>query len=189
MKICTECKIIGLNSNGDRIMKCKFICDTYADIPTATEFQQNTGCIIAMGSEAHIIYDNADYELQSSGFWTLSQAGTAAYTKSEVDQKIAEIDILRQGEEIPDNADLNTYTEIGAFYSPNSARTSTIYNRPWSGSGFKLIVLSISSVSKMHILLPISNNADSLFFRSRTTSGFRPWYKIQGSQVDIINPM
>lgn len=207
MKICTECKILGLNSNGDRIMKCKFICDTYADIPTATEFQQSTGCIISMGSEAHIIFDNSDYELQSSGSWTLSQAGSASYTKAEVDQLLsakadassvytkaevdaiaAEIDYFSEGTEIPANSDLNSTTyRTPGVYRIGATNAATLSNCPTS-QGFRMEVVRIafSTISQQRIY-PQSRSADSFFVR---TGGFVSnvytwgnWYQYTGTQV------
>lgn len=178
----------GYDSQGNKMFIMYLECDTAADLPPLDYFVAEGRTKIAMGSKAHTISENAWYKVDSSGNWILQEPGQASYTRAEIDAMIAQIDILRQGTEIEANDDLNDYTEIGAYYSPNSARTATLYNRPWSGSGFKFLVLSISSTSKMQWLLPISNNANSIFFRSRTTSGFRPWYQLQGVEVSIINP-
>lgn len=165
-----------------------FECDTDSDLPSVNDYVATNNTKIYMSSTAHVIDTNADYEMQSDGTWTIQTPGTATYTKSEIDTMISQIDLVRQGTEIEENADLNTFETIGAYYSPNSARTGTLYNRPWSGSGFKMIVWSISSTSKMQWIMPISNSADSIFFRSRTTSGWRPWYQLQGTAVTTINP-
>lgn len=187
MKICTECKILGLNSNGDRLMKCKFICDTYADIPTATEFQQDTGCIIAMGSKAHIIFDNADYELQSSGSWTLSQSGTAAYTKSEVDQLLSYRLPLLNSDYTPlvtsQTWDLFTLPP-GVYYRTSSI--SSVLNIPsdLSSAFFCIVTNTIGTNRRQILLFPCTSAVAGIVYRVlETGSGYGSWYKFTGSQV------
>ena len=48
--------------------------------------------------------------------------------------------INASGEKIPDNADLNTYTTPGNYYSPGSTNSATHINPPMTNSGYKLIV-------------------------------------------------
>lgn len=172
----------GYDANNNLYAIMELICDTESDLPQPNYFISKK-YIIAQSSTAEIIGTGAKFEMQSGGNWVLKVAGTATYTKSEIDTMLSQIDILRQGTEIIENANMNDYMEIGAYYSPNSARTATLTNCPWSGSGFKAIVLSISSTSKMQIILPISNSSDCIFFRSHISSGWRPWYKIQGIAV------
>ena len=172
----------GYDNNNNLYAIMELICDNESDLPQPDYFISKK-YIIAQSSTAEIIGTGAKFEMQSSGNWILKVAGTATYTKSEIDTMLSQIDILRQGTEISENANLNDFVEIGAYYSPNSARTATLTNCPWTGSGFKLIVFSISTTSKMHVLMPISNSADCIFFRSRISSGFRPWYKIRGTAV------
>lgn len=178
---------IGTDSGGYALVKVHCICDTSADLPAYNAYQAN-GYTLALGSKADVIDDGSELTMQANGTWVLTVPGQAAYTKSEIDDMISQIDLVRQGTEITADADLNDYEQIGAYYSPNSARTATLYNRPWSGSGFKMIVWSISSTSKMQWIMPMSNSSDSIFFRSRTTSGWRTWYQLQGTAVTTINP-
>ena len=65
---------------------CKFECDSAADLPA----QDQTTYMIDIGSEAHDIDQNATYMMKSNGTWTLQEAGTAAYTKSETDALLAD---------------------------------------------------------------------------------------------------
>lgn len=187
MIIAVKSEFFGLDANGRRVTIVHFIGDSAADLPAISDYTPG-GIQITTGSTFHSIADGSDYEMQSNGTWILSQAGQATYTKSEIDSLIASVDAMRQGTEIVENADLNSYEDAGTYYSPNSTRTASLHNRPWSGSGFKLIVWSISGTSKMQWVMPMSNNADRIFFRSRTTSGWRPWYQIQGTQIQTINP-
>lgn len=187
MIIAVKSEFFGLDTNGRRVTIAHFIGDSAADLPTISDYTTG-GIQITTGSTFHSVADGADYEMQSSGTWVLSQAGEATYTKAEIDAMIVSVDAMRQGAEIVENSDLNNFNEAGAYYSPNSSRTSSLHNRPWSGSGFKMIVWSISGTSKTQWVMPMSNSADSIFFRSRTTSGWRPWYQIQGTQIQTINP-
>ena len=54
--------------------------------------------------------------------------------------KIGILDILGRGTNIPANTDLNTMTTIGTYYSQDSTRTGTLVNKPFSNSGFNMIV-------------------------------------------------
>ena len=187
MILAIKTEFFGLDSNGRRVTIAHFVGDSAADLPAISDYTSG-GIQITIGSTFHSVSDGADYEMQSSGAWILLHPGQAAYTKSEVDEMIASVDAMRQGTEITESADLNDYNDAGAYYSPNSTRTASLHNRPWSGSGFKLIVWSISGTSKMQWVMPMSNSSDSIFFRSRTTSGWRQWYQIQGTQIQTINP-
>lgn len=187
--IATPLEIYGMTSDNKKLIRYHFECDTYADIPTLSDYAAIDE-VIALGSDAHVIETNSTYEMQSDGTWVIQNVGNDYYSKAEVDEIAAYegIRLLRQGEEIPENADLNNYDTAGVYYSPNSTRTGTLYNRPWSGSGFKLLTWSISSTSKQQWVMPMSNSAHSLFFRNRTTSGWRPWYELEGVEITTINP-
>lgn len=187
MIIAVKSKFFGLDTNGRRVTIAHFIGDSAADLPAISDYTPG-GIQITTGSTFRSVADGAYYEMKSDGTWILSQAGAATYTKAEIDAMIESADAMRQGTEITENADLNSYDDAGTYYSPNSTRTASLHNRPWSGSGFKLIVWSISGTSKMQWVMPMSNSADSIFFRSRTTSGWRPWYQIKGTQIQTINP-
>ena len=182
-----ESKFVGTTSGGKALHWIYLEADELADLP-APDVYASDGLEICMGSEAHVIDDNSKHMLKSDGTWVQQVAGTATYTKAEVDALIASVDTLKQGTEIPADADLNDYTDAGTYYSPNSTRTGTLYNRPWSGSGFKMIVYSISTTSKMQWIMPMSNTAHSVFIRSRTTSGWRDWYELEGALISTINP-
>ena len=166
-----------------------FLCDTAADIPDQDAYSSDN-IKLMIGSKAKVISTNSTYMMQQDGTWVIQEVGNDYYSKAEVDEiaSYEGIRLLRQGEEIPELANLDSYDTAGVYYSPNSTRTSTLYNRPWSGSGFKLLVWSISTTSKQQWVMPMSNSAHSLFFRNRTTSGWRPWYEIEGVEISTINP-
>ena len=158
-------------------------CDTASELPTYNQFQDSKKILFFPGSRAIVIDPASTYKLKSDGTWVIQDVGNDYYSKAETDALVASVDALRQGIEIEESSDLNNFNEAGAYYSPNSARTASLSNCPWTGSGFKLIVWSISGTSKMQWVMPMSNSADSIFFRSRTTTGWRPWYRLQGTAV------
>lgn len=84
-------EIISLKTAQDGSTKyavAKIDCDTAADLPAVNHF---SGITLLMGSSSHDISQNADYEMQSDGTWVLQQAGTATYTKQEIDEMIQEL--------------------------------------------------------------------------------------------------
>lgn len=61
---------------------CEFECDTFSDLPQ----RQQSDFIIMIGSKAHVISNNSNYQIQSTGVWVLQNAdGTVGYTKEEID--------------------------------------------------------------------------------------------------------
>lgn len=170
--------------------------DTLADLPSPDDI---TGYRLTIGCEANIIDTAARYKMDSSGSWHVQEQGTDFYTKSEIDAMLeprpTRSGIWGQGTEIPEYANIFDYgidadKPVGIYYSPTSARTATLYNRPFSGSGFKMIVYSISTTSKQLEIRPISSGlaASHIYICSHTTSGWASWYEISGSAVPTINP-
>ena len=191
-RFCIELTQVGYEAaseNTPEVRHCcgYFLCDTLADLPTQDEFSTDN-IKLMIGSRAKIIATNSTYMMQQNGTWSVQEVGNDYYSKAEVYALIAGVDIVRQGTEIPADADLNDYLDAGAYYSPSSTRTATLKNRPWTGSGFKLVVYSISGTSKMQMCMPMSNSAHSIFIRCRTTSGWRDWYEIEGALISTINP-
>lgn len=86
-----------------------------------------------------------------------------------------------RGEEIPENADLNTYTTPGIYYSPSRTRTPTISNIP-SGvdSNFRLEVLYAGSTDSYYRVqkLKTTVGGDYEYVRVRNGSSWGAWKKI-----------
>ena len=181
MMFVLETKGLGTKNN-KTVTYFKFLCDTAADLPAPTVYDDKN-IVLVQGCEAEVIEPKSSYKMKSDGTWVIQDVGNDYYSKAETDALIASVDALRQGTEIEENSDLNDFNEAGAYYSPNSARTASLSNCPWTGSGFKLVVWSISGTSKMQWIMPMSNSANSILFRSRTTTGWRPWYRLQGTAV------
>lgn len=162
-------RTIGTDASNNKVVWVEIWVDNTGALPAANDL---TGHIFVQGSKAHCIADASEYRLNSSGTWILQKADS----------------ILRQGELIPEYADLNDYDTAGTYYSNNAARTATLYNRPWTGSGFKLIVWSISGTSKQQWVMPMSQSAHSIYIRNHVTSGWKDWYEIAGTLTATINP-
>jgi hypothetical protein len=120
---------------------------------------------------------------------------TSGGVYTAIDGKIGFREIYGQGTAIPENADLNDYgttdnLPVGQYYSENSARTATLHHRPFSGSGFRMMVTSLSGTNKQQWVYPVSSGtaASCVYIRSRTTSGWASWYKLEGVATPDISP-
>lgn len=190
----------GYDSQGKRYVILDLLCDTDADLP-ATNYFSAADVIIAQGSTAESISSGAKYQMQSDGTWTLRTAGTAAYTKAEIDAMfagvytkaetddlISDIDFCAVGTTIPQNADLNdaAYRKKGV-YSCGASTAATLINCPVS-MGFRMEVVQIAfSTLYQQRLFPQSRVGDSFYVR---TSGFvngvftwGSWYQYTGTAI------
>ena len=68
-------------------------CDTIGDLPLPTGNEQP-----GVGSRAHVVSDNSIWAYKSTGQWVMQEAGTAGYTKEEVDQLIQDTKDYADGE-------------------------------------------------------------------------------------------
>jgi hypothetical protein len=111
--------------------------------------------------------------------WTPTAEETGAYSKARVDNLLGAIDIVSRGTQIPKNADLNDYTTPGKYYSPNTAWSGTISNKPYTQmAGFSLYVLRQSSGNIIQAITQNTNHGDNMVL-IRTSEGltsFNSWY-------------
>ena len=91
------------------------------------------------------------------------------------------------GTELPENADLDTYTECGVFRSPNASRSGTLNNAPYTGSGFRFIVFPTISPSGGNYIkqLAIPSATNTYSVRTLLTDGWTDWH-IVGDVVDNL---
>ena len=116
---------------------------------------------------------------------TFSTFGTTAKTipgaVNELNSgKVSNINsaVISNGTEIPANADLNSYTTVGVYYSPTGARSETISNTPVTNAGYKLIVAQTGYTGTSYLIqLAILGSAihQSIYMRRRTTSAWDDW--------------
>ena len=156
-----------------------------------------------IGSRAHDIDQNAWYEMQSSGTWVLQDAGSAAYTKAEVDTMMAAKQDLLTFDTVPTVSstnpvtsggilnwvygsaptqigtgdDLNNYYNIGTYRAASNAIAQTLSNCPTT-YGFRLEVVStIASVAtgyQIQRLYP-NNSLGEFYMRRRLSAGSGNW--------------
>lgn len=84
MILAVESRLIGTDSNSKKVMLCRFEVDAVADLPAQNAYSSD-GIIICMGSTAHVIDDNSEHMIDSTGTWVQQVAGTSSYTRAEID--------------------------------------------------------------------------------------------------------
>lgn len=184
-------------------------CDTVSDLPGINDF---SGLTLLVGSRAHDIDQNAWYEMQSSGTWVLQDAGTAGYTKAEVDTLLAakqdtltfdSVPTADSGNpvtsgglysyiygmptvDIPINADLNTsdYIKPGVYRCATNAIAATLSNCPTS-NGFRMIVYDTIALTgyQQRLIFPNNSNGEIFWQRQTTSLSFSFWFRFQGTAV------
>ena len=89
-------------------------------------------------------------------------------------------DLFSTGTAIPENADLDSYTTPGSFYSSNAARSATISHTPYTAGGFRLLVVPIGTGSRMAFVIPNSSDGYLFLRRYAGTAWDNGWWKLQG---------
>lgn len=139
----------GYDAQGNRYIWAHLECDSAADLPAPDYFKSDAAAILAMGSTAHTIAENAGYELNSGGVWMLQEPGTAAYTKSEVDsmmqrQESALAGLIDSGAK---NKLINSMTDgqsFGITFTKNVDETITVSGTA-SGGNAQRRIMTISA--------------------------------------------
>lgn len=57
-----------------------FECDSASDLPSQTQFQNDKNVFLFMGSTAHTLTDNKQYEMKSDGIWADITPNSGGYT-------------------------------------------------------------------------------------------------------------
>ena len=88
------------------------------------------------------------------------------------------------GTEITANANLDSYTTYGRYYSPNSTRTGTLTNKP-TGIPSAAFVLEVdtSGAWNRQTIFSGHNTYPYMFVRNFSGSKFSPWYKVTMTAV------
>lgn len=74
--------MLGSDEGGASVVLCEMYVDTLADLPAPDKF---TGFRLSMGCKATVINDNSKHRINSAGQWVQIAAGTASYTRAEID--------------------------------------------------------------------------------------------------------
>lgn len=99
--------ILGTDGGGLSVVLCSMYVDTLADLPAPTAY---TGYRLSMGCTARVIADNSRHRINSAGQWVQIAAGTASYTRAEIDSMVQRID----AENAAQQAEISYLTNAGA---------------------------------------------------------------------------
>ena len=96
-------------------------------------------------------------------------------------------DLTQRGTEIAANTDLDTLTTPGKYYSPNSQRSATLTNTPFTGGGFSLLVLKQGSGGTNFVIQILTVNSDATavyapYYRANFGAGFKAWHHLASEQ-------
>lgn len=106
----------------------------------------------------------ANHTFESFELWgrhnivPVANGGTGASTNITACNNIGASTVVA-GVEIPSNANLNTYTNVGSYRSTSSTVSKTLSNTPYTETGFKLEVFNTTSANQ--IIQEIKCNSDS----------------------------
>lgn len=205
--------IIGTGAGGIQIRYCYFVADTVTDLPAANYYEGGLPAFtIGQGSDGYCIDDGSVRILDGSGTWQLKTAGTAAYTKAEVDALLATKEDVLTFDATPTENSTNPVTSNGIFQAfanfevPSTIPgTMSIYDLSpgwWSRTsnlsqvtdtpsdytgGFICHVINTGIGSprrKMIDFFPISASNVGAFYRAvQTSGGWSAWYRYDGTQV------
>ena len=123
-------------------------------------FKNGETYFIDLSKSSGTTYAHATFT-HGAGFLTISAYRSSTGWKYE--------SINSDGIEIAENTDLNSLTTPGFYYSPNSTRSATLINAPYSAAGFSLIVMKQGGNTNQHV--QISNR---VYVRG-TGSGGTTW--------------
>lgn len=133
----------------------------------------------SLGHASEILYDNSETEMTST-----SVQSAITEIKNDVDTFEENLntlihDFLSPTDNIiPENSDLNDYTDIGVYMSISEAHSKTLVNCPYTSGGFRLVVSKTTSVSSNYVrqtLETSANNARTYIRNYSPSSGWQDW--------------
>jgi len=114
-----------------------------------------------------------------SGVLDIEHGGTGATTSQEAREAIgaAGLDYTQNGmgTEIPQGANINTYTQAGVFYCPNADRAASLFNPPTTTAGFRLEVLYTSATTYVYHIAYINGGAMRLRYFNPMSGVWTEW--------------
>lgn len=117
---------------------------------------------------------------------TVAQGGTGAADKLNACKNIGAA-MVGLGERIPANADLNSYTTVGTYYSVSGDNSATLLNTPYTETGFKLEVFNTVSASHFIQEIKANSGAARTFRRTGSTSdGWNTWYQVLQTSDNVV---
>lgn len=167
----------------------KYECDTVADLPAQNQTEFN----LQIGTTAHVIDDNAGYQMQSNGTWRL-QRSAGYYTQSQIDSMFAGIPASVFGNnpdyQLEDGDDLNNILLPGNYTAGSNSIAQGVANSPWTTTRYKFVNFVITgstaaNLRAVQFLFPnlYANQTPIIYIRYRHNATFTPWHIITASTI------
>ena len=190
----TDSRIIGIDSNNKQVKLCRFEVDAISELP-APDVWSSDGVIICMGSTAHVIEDNSEHMLGSSGQWVQQVAGTSSYTRAEIDAITLGLQNQIDGKTSINgvfgertslsNVDLDDVTIPNKYVSGGTSSTETLTNCPATSAFIMFVDSAASSIRLIQRIYEYNTITAEIHFyiRALISSGWGPWYTTQLSPI------
>ena len=196
-------KVLGSDAGGASVVLCDMFVDDLADLPAPDAYN---GYKLSMGCTATVINDNSRHRINSAGQWVQIAAGTASYTRAEIDSMIARIDateaedraaliaqvdggaknLLQLFQLGSSNANVgNPCTSQGVEYEIQSDGTITAYRKSSSSHGAYIFLFKNGEIQNVSVLFD-GNHIWSGNPPQYPDGGVMVWYKIGGGSNNTL---
>lgn len=192
---------VGQYTSGSQNVLGTVICDTFSDLPAATDF---TGFVLVMGSVADIIDTGDRYKLDSNGVWMLQPKPssitatvgldlTGYYTAAQTDAAISNAlvgggtfydrgEVLTADSANPIDFHSATFMKAGAWSFGGSNRPY-ISNLPASvpNTGGTIRSMFNQRTDRFFYILTLNSPSQLCFWYCQYTGAWQAWHKVQGT--------
>lgn len=134
---------------------------------------------VMVGGSKSVQINQTNMSASSWGTSEITQTGNVAYALA-----------FNQFTNIPDNADLNSYTTPGSYICTTSTHAATMTNSPVTGSGFVLHVETIGGGTGGNIVQTVKaydNSVMKEYTRTYTPTTWSSWHSIYDSKLEYNN--
>ena len=129
-KFVAEVTQVGFDvDTGKRYCVGYFICDTFADLPSKTEYT-NDNIILMIGTRATVIDPASEYRMKEDGTWCIDKVKNNTYSKDEIDAMINTINNTDDDQDIAitNLQTQNTNQQQEIDYSINTGAKNIVNN-------------------------------------------------------------
>lgn len=166
----SEVTQVGFDVNtGKRYCVGYFICDTFADLPSKTEYT-NDNIILMIGTRATVIDPASEYRMKEDGTWCIDKVKNNTYSKDEIDAIINTINDKDDDQDIAitNLQTQNTNQQQEIDYSINTGAKN---------------ILNITQTSRVHNGVTFTVNSDESVSISGGTTGSNSFMRLTGIQT------
>lgn len=121
------------------------------------------------------MFKNIRYLYKMLGTTNISSIGGGTVTGA-----ISTLNSKFTGTNIPNNSDLNDYTDVGKYYTGSSSATATIVNKPSDLTSAFVMEVQLRGGYLNQI---IYDYGGKMYIRGKVSSGWQSWYKFTGTSV------